>query len=247
MGYLITNCDREEFEFINKLKQARKEDPTCWTTLHGNELKESNKRQFALLERWLRIFHKTDEVYYHAFLYRKNERFIQYGQTYEHYFAKQSIFSLACKMKSSGHTINTMFKNVSTLTVLFDGRRSHTAQITSDRRESIINRLNELENIYKEEIGKQIYKVSGKNYKTTSLSIRFSFISAECFDAMQFSDCFLYLLRHKILQEKSGMENIYTKLFDKYFMKNLPLEVKNLGFKKVYEFGQKLNIFESNA
>lgn len=245
VGYLITNSDKEEFIFLNRLKQARKEAESCWTTMHGSEIDENDQRKLGLLNRWLKIFKGLDGVYFHAFLYKRNGKFISENQTYEHYFAKQSVFALANKMKKDGYKINTMFKDVSTLTILFDRRRSHNADIFS-KKDIRIDRLNDLEEIYKEEIKKQITKISGKNSKTTELTIRFSFVSSECFDAMQFSDCFLYIIRKKIEQEEGGIENEFTRIFDKYFLDDLEPHTRSVGFKSIYEFSKKFNFFESS-
>ena len=204
IGYLITNSDKEEFDFISSLKQSRKVSPSCWKTLHGSEVHEDDTRELALLDRWLQLFNKTEGVYFHAFLYKRNERFIPRGETYEHYFAKQSIFALANKMKERGYLINTMFKDVSTLTVLFDRRRSHRADVAANNAGVAIDRINELEQVYKEQICQQILRISGKDANASNFTVRFSFLSAECFDAMQLTDGILYLMRKKIEQEEGG-------------------------------------------
>lgn len=247
VGYLITDSDKNEFLFLNQLKQVRKSIPQCWTTMHGCEIREGDSREIDLIDRWFKCFEDNDNVYFHAFLYKKNSSFIPKGKTYENYFAKQSVFAIAYKMKKSGYPINTMFKDVSTLTVLFDRRRSHSADIIDKGGKKKISRLNDLENIYKKEIINQIEKVSGKNSKTTELTIRFSFLSSECFDGMQFSDCFLYVLRKKIEQEVGNQkENKFTKLFDKYFLDSLPANVRILSFRNIYKYEKKLNFFELN-
>ena len=245
VGYLITNSDKEEFDFLNKLKQARKESSGCWTTLHGNEIKKNDTRKLKLLDIWLDIFKKSENVCFHTFLYKRNSKFISKDQTYEHYFAKQSLFALANKMKKSGHLINIMFSGVKTLTIIFDRRRSHCANVISKKDSKQIDRFNELEDIYKDEISKQISKITGKDPKTTDLTVRFSFVSSECFDGMQFSDCLLYLVRQKITNEIPGSVNIFTELFDKHFLSNLNPETERLGFKKIYEYDKKFNFFES--
>lgn len=248
IGHLIANSDKEEFDFLNKLRQSRKEIPSCWTNLHGCKIKESDTRKLDLLERWLIQFKNSEHVYFHIFLYRKNERYITQEKTYEHYFAKQSVFSLANKMKKRGYLINTMFKDVSTLTILFDRRRSHFADIVfKDSNQGLqIRRLNDLEKIYKKEIEDQISRISSRNTKTTDLTIRFSFLSSECFDAMQLCDCLLYLVRKKIEQEAGATEDPFTKLFDKYFLDNLGNDTKLLSFKEIYQYDKKFNFFESN-
>ena len=246
IGYLITNSDTEEYRFLNRLKQARKGDINCWNTLHGCELKPKDAKKLALIDRWLLEFKKDSSVYFHCFLYKRNDKYVPDGKTYEHYFAKQSIFALANRMKKIGVSIETMFSNVSTLTVLFDRRRSHSAEIVSRGPQlNDINRLNDLELIYIEEIKQQIEKISKKNPRTHEFTVRFSFLSSECFDAMQFTDCMLYLVRQKIEQEKHGLKNVYTEMFDKHFLSDLDPHTRSLGFKKIYEFDKKFNFFES--
>lgn len=245
IGYLITNSDEEEFHFLNQLKQERKKSPVCWATLHGCEIRQNDTKKIELIDRWLNCFQSSRNVYFHIFLYENNENFISKNETYEHYFAKQSVFAIANKMKKTGHKINTMFKDVSTITVLFDRRRSHSASVIAKNDGLKIRRINDLEKIYKMEIAEQISKISGKNYKTMELTVRFSFLSSECFDALQFSDCFLYLIRHKIEQEQNNTENNFTKLFDKYFLDDLDPHTKSIGFKKIYEYDKKFNFFES--
>ena len=249
VGYLITNSDAQEFEFLNKLKQARKKTPSCWRCLHGSDLREDDDRALGLLDKWLDVFSEDDSVYYHAFLYRRNENYIPAGQTYEHYFAKQSLFALANKMKKRGYPVNTMFKDVATLTILFDRRRAHAAgMVTRDDGETEIERFHELENVYKQEIGQQISNVSGKDITTNELTVRFSFLSSECFDGMQFTDCFLYLIRKKIEQEEEdGAGNVFTELFDRYVLEGLDQHTRDLGFRKIYEYSKKFNFFESTA
>lgn len=247
VGYLITNSDKEEFSFLNTLKQSRKISPACWTTLHGCEINDSDSRQFQLLDRWVQAFKDTDGVYFHAFLYKRNEQFIPPGETYEHYFAKQSVFALAHKMKKEGYVVNTMFKNVATLTVLFDRRRAHMAGVVTNDLGVQIDRINELESIYKDQICQQISNISGKNPLTNELTVRFSFLSSDCFDAMQLSDSLIYLMRKKIEQEQGGEENSFTRLFDKHFLNDLDPHTKDTGFRSIYAYSKKFNIFESNA
>lgn len=243
VGYLITNSDTEEFSFLNKLKQARKEKPCCWKTLHGCEITKSDINKTELIKRWLKIFQEDESVYFHAFLYKKNESFITQEKTYEHYFAKQSVFSLANKMKSTGLPIQRMFSNVGTLTVLFDRRRAHSASVVKKTQGgSLIERLNELEDIYSDEIKEQIKNISGKDSKEKDFTVRFSFLSSECFDGMQFTDCFLYLIRNKLENKK----NIFVEIFDTIFLSGLDQHTLNLGFEKIYEYDQKFNFFKSN-
>jgi len=246
IGYIITDSDESEFNFLNKLKQSRKEEPVCWTTIHGCEINEKDKRKLALLHRWLKIFKDDTSVCFHVFLYKKNTAYISRHKTYEHYFAKQSVFSLAYKMQKNGkELINRMFKDVGTLTVFFDRRRSHIADIVSkDSKSSIINRINELEDVYQEEINAQIKKIAEKDNSSLDFTTRFSFVSSACFDVMQLSDCLLYLTRKKLEESVSG-PNVFTEIFDEYFLNNLNKHTRDLGFKKIYEFDKKFNFFES--
>ncbi|MEX2181889.1 MAG: hypothetical protein WD771_07590 [Gemmatimonadaceae bacterium] len=247
VGYLITDSDKGEFEFLNALKQARKVAPECWVTLHGSEISETDSRQLALMDRWLAAFHSTEKVYFHSFLYRRNDSFIPTSETYEHYFAKQSVFALANKMKGSGYTLNTMFKDVSTLTVMFEGRRAHTVRSGRIGMRTTLDRLNNLEAVYKDQITRQIARIAEKKPGTNQLTVRFSFLSAECFDAMQFADCVTYLIRKKLEQEQTGVDNAFTKLFDKHFLNHLDQHTKDTGFRSIYSYSKKFNVFESSA
>lgn len=240
--YTITNSDKEEFDFMNKLKQARKLNPTCWTCLHWNEIWITDHRKLWLFDRRLEIFCSDPNVYFHAFLYRKDEWFISSWKTYEHYFAKQSVFSLALKMKGRWMPIQTMFSNVSTLAVLFDRRRAHRANVVANGEEVAFERFNELETLYIEEIKSQLQSIAGKDSSTGDFTLRFSFLSAECFDIMQFTDCLVYALRHKFLWNA----NKIVKIFDKHLLSNLDDDVKNLWFEEIYQYDAKMNIFVSN-
>lgn len=242
VGYLITNSDKEEFEFLNKLKQARKKSPVCWTTLHGSQMSFDDAPKIDLIKRWIEVFDNDSRVCFHAFLYKKNANFISRGQTYEHYFAKQSVFSLANKMKKTGEPLNTMFSEVGTLRVLFDRRRAHSVVIRSEEEFSILERLNELENTYKEEIQNQIKTNSGKDSSTSEFTVRFSFLSSDCFDALQFTDVLLYLIRQKL----EGNSNKFTDIFDECFLKKIPKDVQRMGIERVFAWDQKFNIFKSS-
>ncbi len=242
IGSLISTSDKGKFIFLNRLYQARKNSPICFDTLHGCEIQESETRKLNLIKRWLKVFQSSPKVYYHCFLYRKNTSYVASDQTYEHYFAKQSVFSLANKMKSYGYPINTMFKNIDSLIILFDRRRAHTVETNEiSLTRSTIERLNNLESVYRGEIKNQLSRVTGRS----DIKVRFSFISSDCFDAMQFSDCFLYLVRKK-LEQKENSSSQFTRLFDLHFLDDLDTHTRELGFKKIYEFAEKFNYFESN-
>jgi hypothetical protein len=247
IGYLITDSYLDELNFLADLKKVRNIEPKCWTTIHGSKITNCKDREMILLDRWLDIFNKNSSVYFHCFFYKKNTKYISKSKNYEHYFAKQSIFSLAQKMKIDGENINKIFNKTKTLTILFDRRRAHSANIINKENEKEIERINELEDVYRDEIAEQIKKITGKDCKTKNFTIRFSFVSSECFDGMQFTDGLLYLVRKKIEQEVNNKENDFTKLFDKYFLDKYDLHTKKLGFKKIYEFSTKFNFFESNS
>ncbi len=241
IGYLITNANKEEYDFFKKLTEARGE-LKCFKTLHGCEMSEEC-REIKLLDKWLSIFVEANNgIYFHAFLYKKNEKYISTEETFEHYFAKQSIFSLSLKMNKKGYPVQTMFGDVSTLFILFDNRQSHSADIIHKKQGKDIFRIHALETIYRDSIVKQIENRSKRNSKTTDLTVRFSFVSDECFDGIQFTDCLVYLIRQKL---ESVESNQFTKLFDKYFLDHKDKDVQELGFKKIYEYDKKFNFFES--
>lgn len=241
IGYLITDSDSGEYRFLDKLKQARKEIPQCWNTIHGCEIGSDDETKIELVRRWINIFKTCEDVFFHAFLYRKNETYISKNETYEHYFAKQSVFSLANKMKKTGMPIQTIFSNIGTLTVFFDGRRAHSASIISNglEKNEIIERFNKLESVYQEKISEQIKSVSRR--QDLDLTVRFSFLSSECFDALQLTDILLHMLRHKIENKQS----IFAAIFDLYFLNDLEENVRALGFEKIYKEDMKFNYFRS--
>ena len=71
MGYLITDSDRKEFDFLNKLKQARKESLGCWNTIHGSEISRNDRNKIELIKRWLELFIEEESVSFYGFLYKK--------------------------------------------------------------------------------------------------------------------------------------------------------------------------------
>lgn len=244
IGYLITNSDREEFEFLNRLKQSRKRIG-AWSTIHGSKIRPTNDtRKMQLIDSWLYEFTQAPNVYFHAFLYRKDNLEIQASETYEHYFAKKSIASISNKMKNSGLEIETWFRNVKTITILFDRRRSHEIRIDEgENTQMIAKRLNSLETVYKNEIKQEIRAITERE---TDITLRFSFLAAECFDAMQFSDVMLYLIRHKLLaQMEIESENDFTKLFDKFFIDTISDEdVREYSLMDIYQYDKKFNFYD---
>ena len=242
VGYLITDCDGKEYSFFKELTDRRKE-LKCFTTLHGREIK---KREINLFDKWLEVFNSqkyNQGIYFHAFLYERNEDMISKDKTFEHYFAKQSIFALALKMKGGEHFdkhVSKMFEDVQTLTILFDNRSDHIAEVISRDKHKNILRIPQLEDIYRKEITEQIEKQTRKSSKTNDLTVRFSFVSDECFDGIQFTDCFLYAIRQKL---EGNQASPLVRIFDKHFL-DLSEDVVNLGFQEIYKWDKKFNFFQ---
>jgi len=61
------------------------------------------------------------------------------------------------------------------------------------------------------------------------------------------SDCLTYLVRKKVEQEQTGVENAFTRLFDKHLLDDLDPHTRATGFKAIYAFSKKFNFFESTA
>ncbi len=241
IGYLITNSDSEEFQFLNELRQSRKKT-RCFKTLHGNRIKPQRElEKIDLIASWLDVFQQSPQVFFHAFLYKKESREIQSSESYEHYFAKKSVASIANKMKEEGFDYETWFQGVKSVKVLFDRRRAHHIEVSQDDSQQIIlERLNSLENVYKKEIKEEIEKISGRD-----IALRFSFLSADCFDAMQLSDIMIYLIRHKI-QAQYGIqdENIFTQLFDTHFINSLDEDIQQYSLMDIYQYDKKMNFYD---
>ena len=70
-------------------------------------------------------------------------------------------------------------------------------------------------------------------------------MSDECFDGIQFTDCFLYVIRQKI----EGNENHpLVKVFNKHFLGDaLKKRVKHLDWKEIYYYDMKFNYFEEKS
>ena len=230
IGYLITDCYEKEYSFFKSLTEKRNEIK-CFDTLHGNKINSSDLKKIDLFDNWLSVFKNKDfenGIYFHMFLYKRDDTKISKDKTFEHYFAKQSIFSLALKMKGSklfDKHINNMFKEVKTLFILVD-----------DRGDTKLNKK-----FYKEEIIKQIENQTKKDTKTNDMTIRFSFVSDECFDGIQFTDMLLNAVRQKLIDNN---EHPLAKIFDKHFLDGLKDNVKKLGFKEIYKWDKKFNFFE---
>lgn len=234
VGYLITNADTDEYDFFNELTQARKKHK-YWKSLHAHRInKKDHDAAERLLDNWLQIFHKYKKVYFHCFLYTRNDRYVsEETGGYEGYFAKQSVFALAHKMKRYGTNVETMFKDISTVFVLFDNREGN--QSNSNPQEQGRS------HIYRKEITRQIEKQARRDSKSNDLNVKFSFVSLECFDGIQFTDCLLYMIRSK----EMGKTNFFVELFDKYFIYGIESDVQRLGYKAVYQYEKKFNFFEA--
>jgi hypothetical protein len=216
--------------------------------MHGNEISVNDTREINLFDKWLEVFNQSEYekgIYFHAFLYKRDEGKISGDKTFEHYFAKQSIFALASKMKGGDHLfdkhVSRMFEDVKTLIILFDNRGDHLAKITSKQGSRNISRIPQLEDIYRSEIIEQIEKQINKSSKTNDLTVRFSFVSDECFDGIQFTDCLLYAIRQKI---EGNKDSPLVEVFDKHFL-NLKDDVKDLGFQEIYKWDKKFNFFQA--
>lgn len=241
MGYLITDSDSKEFDFLGKLKQARKETPMCWNTIHGSEISKNDKNKMALIKRWLDLFIQDKSVSFHGFLYKKNLQFVTNNANnggYERYFSWQAAFWIASKMKSTWVGIQTIFKDVWTITVLFDRRRSHTATQENGN----IIRYNDLENTYIDAIRRKINAVTNRD----DITVRFSFLSSDCFDAMQLTDIMIFILRLKIEKNfKHPLFKIFSYFISKYF-DGLNIDVTNFNLQNFFGYDPKYNFFQSN-
>ena len=224
IGALITNSDNEEYEFKKALLQCRK-DRRCWNVIHGTEIREGDSSKINLIDSWINRFQLEDNVWFHVFVYKENRRYA--GEGFERYFAKQSAFSLANKMKSVGYPIQTLLKDVGTVTYLFDRRRDEAGDT--------------LGNVYEESIKTQLRTISKKG---NSLTVRFSFISSNCFNCMQLTDVLLYMVKNRIEKELGNelpaAQNRLVELWESYFLDENILELKD------FEFDSKFNYFRSN-
>lgn len=224
IGMLITNSDTEELNFLGDLKNARKKYH-AWNVLHGCELKVKDRSSLKLLREWIDIFKISEKVYFHILVYRENEAYMKDG--FEKYFAKQSAFGLGCKMKKSGFSIETIFSNVGTVVFLFDKRRDE------------IN--GGLGSEYKDQIKTQL---RSRSKRGDDITVRFSFVGSECFDAMQLTDVLLYMVKLRIDKEfgkkLSNRQKNILKVWEDNFLDDNIRELKN------YEFDEKFNYFFSN-
>ncbi|MFC1609159.1 hypothetical protein ACFL3M_03145 [Patescibacteria group bacterium] len=224
IGTLITNSDTEELIILDELIKARKRTG-CWNVLHGNELKSSAVGRMSLIKEWVGVFN-GNKIYFHVFMYKEDRTFAVSG--FERYFAKQSAFSLGCKMKKNGYTIETIFSNVGTVKFLFDRR---TGDIESG-----------LDSEYKKEIKEQLRNRSGRS---DDLTVRFSFLSSECFDLMQLCDVFLYAVKVRIEKENgipvSDNNKGLLKIWESNFLNN---QVRALSD---FKYDEKFNFFRSNS
>ena len=240
MGYLITDSDRKEFDFLNKLKQARKESLGCWNTIHGSEISRNDRNKIELIKRWLELFIEEESVSFYGFLYKKRWDFVPNDGGYERYFAWQAAFWIASKMKSTWALIQTMFKDVWTITVLFDRRRSHTAT----QGDGNITRYNDLENIYIEAIKEKIHVITNRD----DITVRFSFLSSDCFDAMQLTDIMIFILRLKIEGSfDHPLFEIFSYFISCYFYKKkFSIDITNFNLQDFFGYDPKFNFFQSN-
>ncbi len=223
IGLLITDSDINEHKLSIDLIESRKKN-SSWHTIHGCELgseeNPNNKRSYDLIREWVNLFKGNKKTYFHVFCYPENKSFASNG--HQRYFAKQSVFGLALKMKKTGATITTFFKDVRTLRVLFDKRDDRIGSETSFD--------------FSEEIKKQINKQSGRDNITT----RFSFVSSECFNVIQLSDILLYFVKLRIEKEQ-GIEmserqlNI-LKIWEDSFLNENIKSIKDFNYDTKFNF-----------
>ena len=240
MGYLITDSDSREFDFLNKLKQARKESPMCWNTIHGSEISQNDKNKIELIKRWLDLFIQEKSVSFYSFLYKKNLQFVPNDGGYERYFSWQAAFWIASKMKKRWIGIQMMFKDVWTMTVLFDRRRSHVATQENGN----ITRYNDLEKTYIDAIRKKINTVTNRD----DITVRFSFLSSDCFDAMQLTDIMIFILRLKIEGRfDHPLFQIFSYFISHYFnQRRVKIDIRNFNLQNFFGDDPKYNFFQSN-
>lgn len=223
VGTLITNSEIEEHKFCNELLNARKKIK-CWNTLHGNKIKKNDTQKKLLIKKFLETFMKTDDVYFHVFMYKENRRFAVGG--YEKYFAKQCAFSVGQKMQSTGLKINTIFSKVKTVRVILDRRKGEVNTV--------------FDKDYKKEMLAQIKKQSGRD----SLSMRFTFASSECFDCLQLADILLFMTLNQLRKENgevlSQVQSELVNSWSNFFVDGFNTSLSD------YKYNEKFNFFRSN-
>lgn len=224
IGNLITDSDTEELRFLSEVIQLRKKH-RYWMTLHGSDLSYSQK-ELDFIEDLVKLFWNAERVYFHVFVYKENRRYANNG--FEKYFAKQSAFALGMKLRENGYPINTLFSQVGTVRFLFDRRTGDSSR--------------GLDSDYKDEIKNQLRKQSKRS---DDLTVRFSFVSLECFDLMQLTDILLYMV--KLYREKrtaSGNISVGQQklldIFERYFLNGKMQKLSD------YDFSEKVNFFISN-
>ncbi len=216
---LITKSDGDEFDFLKQLKISHKEAKT-WDTLHACEFCKTDKRKWNLLTSWLKAFQKDENVYFHTFIFEKSEEWESNFSTPHDYFANQIFFGLANKMKNSGLYIQTLFKEVDSITAIMDRRSANSGFIfqEEDQNNISIARMNDLEVIYEN----RIIKTLNHNSSSKNISLRFSFASSRCFDGLQLCDCLTYMVRKKFVSEiqveESDNKIEFLDLFDRFFL-----------------------------
>jgi len=224
IGSLITDSDTEELRFLDEVIKLRKKH-RYWMTLHGSDLSYSEK-ELDFIEDLIKLFWSTERVYFHVFVFKENRTYATDG--FEKYFAKQSAFALGMKLRKDGFPINTLFSQVGTVRFLFDRRTGDSSR--------------GLDSDYKEVIKNQLRKRSERD---DDLTVRFSFVSLECFDLMQLIDIFLYMV--KLYREKRtfpgnisvGQQKLLD-IFEQYFLNEKMQKLSD------YEYSEKVNFFISN-
>lgn len=216
IGQLITSSDEDECDFLKELKGAHRTART-WDTLHACEFSSREKRRWALLTEWLRIFKESKSCLYHAFVFDESNIWRDRFSSPSHYWAHQICFGLGNKMKKEGDQIQTLFQNVQTVTAIMDRRSATDGFITQHSDGTVTERrVNELETIYEEKMKNTLSSRSGRD----NISLRFSFANTRCFDALQLCDCLTYMTRKRCMFEH-GLENDsddFLKLWNSNFL-----------------------------
>lgn len=240
IGQLITNANEEEYDFFKELRVKRKEART-WDALHANEFTNHNSRKWELLNLWLDVFLADPYAVFHVFVFEEDS-WSAHFQSPHHYWAHQVCFGLGNKMKREGMHIQTVFKDVAMVTTIMDRKSTATGHISRVEGDTVtLERVNELEAVYEERIQNTLRSRSGKS----SLGFHFSFANAKCFDALQLSDCLLYMARKQFLFEMGweldAEEDPFLRLWQAKFLD------ENVRRLNDFRYDEKFNYFASSG
>lgn len=126
------------------------------------------------------------------------------------------------------------------MTVLFDRRRSHVATQENGN----ITRYNDLEKTYIDAIRKKINAITNRD----DITVRFSFLSSDCFDAMQLTDIMIFILRLKIEGRfDHSLFQIFSYFISHYFnQRRVKIDIRNFNLQNFFGDDPKYNFFQSN-